>query len=74
MTKLGLTDAELKTMATTTPEKLKLEEMIFAATLLENMDAKLKVYKAAQAKFPNDHRAFNTWQVVFCNARQNGRS
>lgn len=57
--KTGYTDEELKNLATTTPEKLRLEEMLFAATLLEDMDAKLKVYKAAQAKFPNDHRAFN---------------
>ncbi len=55
----GYTDEELKNLASTTPEKLTLEEMLFAATLLEDLNAKLKVYKAAQAKFPNDHRAFN---------------
>jgi outer membrane protein OmpA-like peptidoglycan-associated protein len=57
--KTGYTDEELKTTAGSTPEKLELEEMIFAATLLEDMTKKLAVYKAAQAKFPNDHRAFN---------------
>lgn len=55
----GYTDEELKQIASTDPQKLVLEEMIFAATLLDDMGAKLKVYEAAQAKYPNDHRGFN---------------
>lgn len=57
--KNGYTDEELKTIASSTPEKLELEEMLFAATLIDNMDTKLSIYKAAQAKYPTDHRAFN---------------
>lgn len=57
--KTGYTDEELKTLSTTTPEILTVEEMLFAATLTENLDTKLAIYKAAQLKFPNDHRSFN---------------
>ena len=57
--KTGYTDEELKTLSTTTPEILTVEEMLFAATLTENLDTKLAIYKAAQLKFPNDRRGFN---------------
>jgi tetratricopeptide (TPR) repeat protein len=57
--KTGYTDEELKTLSTTTPEILTVEEMLFAATLTENLDTKLAIYTAAQLKFPNDHRGFN---------------
>ena len=57
--KTGYTDEELKTLSTTTPEILTVEEMLFAATLTDNVDTKLAIYKAAQLKFPNDHRGFN---------------
>jgi outer membrane protein OmpA-like peptidoglycan-associated protein len=57
--KTGFTDAELKTLSTTKPDSLNLEEMLFAATLTENLDTKLAIYKAAERKYPTDHRAFN---------------
>jgi Flp pilus assembly protein TadD/outer membrane protein OmpA-like peptidoglycan-associated protein len=57
--KTGFTDEELKTIATTKPDSLNLEEMLFAATLIENLDSKLAIYKAAERKYPTDHRAFN---------------
>jgi tetratricopeptide (TPR) repeat protein len=63
--KTGYTDEELRSISTSTPEILTVEEMLFAATLLEDMDAKLKVYKAAQMKFPTDHRAFNNAGGVY---------
>lgn len=57
--KTGFTDEELKAIATSKPDSLNLEELLFAATLIENMDSKLSIYNAAQMKFPTDHRAFN---------------
>lgn len=57
--KTGFTDEELKSISTTKPDSLNLEEMLFAATLIENLDSKLAIYKAAERKYPTDHRAFN---------------
>jgi len=57
--KTGYTDEELKKVGAATPEKLELEELLFGATLVEDLDSKLKMYKAAQAKYPADHRAYN---------------
>jgi|TARA_R110000737_G_scaffold353495_1_gene406147 outer membrane protein OmpA-like peptidoglycan-associated protein len=57
--KTGFTDEELKSIALSKPDSLNLEEMLFAATLIENMDSKLAIYKAAERKYPTDHRAFN---------------
>lgn len=63
--KTGYTDEELKTISTTNPDTLTLEEMLFAATLTEDLDTKLSIYKAAERKFPNDHRAFNNAGGVY---------
>ncbi len=57
--KTGYTDEELKQISTTTPEILTIEEMLFAATLTDDLNTKLSIYKAAQMKFPTDHRGFN---------------
>ncbi|MCT4561416.1 MAG: tetratricopeptide repeat protein [Crocinitomicaceae bacterium] len=63
--KVGYSDEELKTIGASKPEQLDLEEMLFAATLVDNNDTKLKIYKAAVAKYPTDHRAFNNAGAVY---------
>jgi len=57
--KTGFTDEELKTIATTNPDSLNLEEMLFAGSLVQDLNQKLAIYKAAERKYPTDHRAFN---------------
>lgn len=59
----GLTDAELKAAVATDVNSLKLEEMLFAATLYTDNATKAKVYKAAADKF-NDFRAWNNLGAV----------
>ncbi len=63
--KTGYTDEELKMLSTTTPQVLTVEEMLFAATLTDDLNTKLSIYKAAELKFPNDHRAFNNAGGVY---------
>ncbi len=64
--KTGYTDEELKSISTSaTPEVLNLEEMLFAATLITDLDKKLAIYKAAERKYPTDHRAFNNAGGVY---------
>lgn len=62
----GLTDAELKAAVSSDITKLKLEEMLFSATLYTDNATKAKIYKAAADKF-NDFRAWNNLGVVKAN-------
>jgi Flp pilus assembly protein TadD len=55
----GYSDAELKDLAINAPSRLNIEELLYAATLLEDMNAKLQVYQAAARQFPSDYRGAN---------------
>lgn len=59
----GLTDEELKAAVAGDINTLKLEEMLFAATLYSDNATKGKIYQAAANKF-NDYRAWNNVGVV----------
>lgn len=60
----GYSDEELKTLSKTDVQKLTLEEMLFTATLVEDLNDKLNIYLAAEAKDANDWRAFNNAGAV----------
>lgn len=62
---VGYTDEELKTISTTKPETLKLEELLFSATLTNDLNTKLSIYQAAETKFPEDVRAINNAGVIY---------
>jgi len=49
----------LKTLSTTKPDSLKVEELLFAATLTNDLNTKLQIYTAAQNKYPEDARVHN---------------
>ncbi len=55
----GKTDAQLMELAMSNPDTLNVEELLFAATLIEDMGQKLTIYKAAARLFPNDWRTTN---------------
>ncbi len=59
----GKTDEELREAVRNDVSSLNLEEMLFAATLFEDVDTKIKVYKAAADKY-NDARAWNNYAVA----------
>ncbi len=56
---IGLSDDELKALAVSNPDSLKVEELMYAASLLTDMDQKLAVYQKVAAKFPEDWRGHN---------------
>ena len=58
----GKTDAELRAAVTNNLNSLNVEEMLFAATLVDNKDA-VRIYKAAYDKY-NDVRALNNYAVA----------
>ncbi len=55
----GYTDEELKEIVHSNVKKLNVEEMLFAATLFEDIDTKAKVYAAAAEKYSQDWRTIN---------------
>jgi Flp pilus assembly protein TadD len=56
---VGKSDEELASIATSSPESLNIEEMLYAANLTQDMNQKLNVYQAAATKYPDDIRARN---------------
>lgn len=55
----GYSDEELKTISKAEPQKLTLEELLFTATLTEDLNEKARLYKEAEMKDPSDWRASN---------------
>ncbi len=54
---MGYTDQELLAIGTSNPSSLKYEELMKAASLTDNLDQKVSIYKAAVAKSDADYRA-----------------
>jgi tetratricopeptide (TPR) repeat protein len=62
---IGHTDAEIKTLWTSDPDSLKLEEILYAATLYEDLDTKLAIYKKASENHSRCFRAANNIGYVY---------
>ena len=48
---IGWSDEELTALTTTNPDTLNVEEVLFAATLTEDLNEKLRIYKIAEKNF-----------------------
>ncbi len=53
------TDDQLKSLVTTNSQSLTVEELLYTATLTNDLSQKLNVYKTAAKQFPNDWRCVN---------------
>ena len=62
--KTGYSDEELTTLSKSNIDTLTVEEILFTATLTEDLNEKLRLYKEAERLFPNDHRTVNNVGVV----------
>lgn len=62
---IGLSDSELRTAWRTNPNSLKLEEILYTATLYDDLRDKLAIYKKAGELFPACYRAFNNEGYVY---------
>jgi len=60
----GYSDEELINLAKNNPSQLKLEELLFAATLFTDLNDKLFVYREAEKNSPKCWRAINNIGVV----------
>jgi hypothetical protein len=58
------TDAEMAMLSTSNPSELSLEELLYAATLTNDLQTKLAIYKAGQELFPRCARLFNNAAAV----------
>lgn len=61
----GYSDEELKAISVSNPDSLKLEELLFTATLTNDLNEKLRLYQVAAKNFPQDHRPFNNIGAVY---------
>ena len=64
MDKIGWSDEELKGLWTSNPDTLVLEELLYTATLMDDMETKLAVYIKAIEVSPKCIRAHNNKGVV----------
>lgn len=55
----GYSDEELKAVSVSNPDGLKLEELLFTATLTTDLNEKLRIYRIAAKNFPTDFRPVN---------------
>jgi Flp pilus assembly protein TadD len=56
---VGKSDEEISNLAKSNPEALNVEELLYAATLTSDLNAKLKIYQDAERIFANDPRGAN---------------
>ena len=62
--KKSRTDEMLIKMSSTNPDSLSIEELLYAATLTNDVNKKAQIYKSAEQKYPNDWRASNNYGVA----------
>ena len=68
------TDEEIATLATSDPSKLNDKELLYAATLTNDNETKLRIYKTATTQFANDWRGFNNVAVIELEGNQLGEA
>lgn len=64
-TENGYTDAELISLGKSNPAVLKYEELLKAASLIDDANVKASIYKEAETKANGDYRASNNLGVVY---------
>ncbi len=58
-------DEQIKSLAASSPDSLSVEELLYGATLTNDLNAKLDIYKKAQAKYGNDWRTSNNVGYIY---------
>ena len=56
---VGRSDEQILQQLKADPKQLSVEEMLYAATLVDSKNAKEDIYKATSEVYPNDARAYN---------------
>lgn len=56
---VGKSDEVIAALAESKPDSLNVEELLYAASLTNDMNKKLTIYKSCQTIYPNEFRGFN---------------
>ncbi len=59
------TDAQITAALTNSPDSLSVEEMLYGATLTNDINTKLSIYKKAESKYPSDWRCANNVGYIY---------
>jgi Flp pilus assembly protein TadD len=59
------TDEQITKLAMSAPDSLSVEEILYAATLTQDLNTKLDIYKKAEAKYGNDWRTSNNIGYIY---------
>lgn len=71
--KVGRSDEQITALAGSAPDSLNNEEILYAATLTQDMATKLRIYQSAERIYPQDWRAANnTGMVMFMQGNVDG--
>jgi tetratricopeptide (TPR) repeat protein len=62
---IGLSDEQIIALAKSKPDTLKLEEILYAATLTKDMNEKASIYQVAAKNFPTEFRPINNLGYVY---------
>ncbi|HPQ07870.1 MAG TPA: hypothetical protein PK995_01435 [Bacteroidia bacterium] len=63
--KKSRTDEQIKALCTSTPDSLSVEELLYGATLFNDLNTKVSIYQAAEKKYGNDWRTSNNLGVAY---------
>jgi len=61
---IGKSDEEIARLAANDPAKLNVEELLYAATLTNNTNEKMDIYKKVADQY-NDYRAYNNMGMIY---------
>jgi Flp pilus assembly protein TadD/outer membrane protein OmpA-like peptidoglycan-associated protein len=61
----GYSDEELKAISKMKPDSLTVEELLFTATLTDDLEEKLRLYKEVEKIYPNDWRGSNNVGYIY---------
>lgn len=61
----GKTDAQITRMAASAPDSLTVEELLFAATLTNDLNAKMDIYSKVKKVYPEDWRGPNNVGYIY---------
>jgi tetratricopeptide (TPR) repeat protein len=59
------TDEQISKLAASAPDSLSVEEILYAATLTTDLNAKLDIYKKAETKYASDWRTSNNVGMIY---------
>jgi len=62
---VGYSDDEIQQLSSSNPAILTVEEILYAATLTEDLNEKLRIYNEAAKNFPNDYRGINNAGYIY---------